>query len=141
MEITKDGAPAEPDEAEKAAADKKCPTCGGPMMVKRGRTGRFLSCKAYPECKTALPLGIGIDCPEPGCDGGEVVERKSKKGRQFYGCSKYPDCAFVSWGKPRKKECPDCGGHFLVEKWTRDGKGTLACPKKGCKYKEDIEEE
>lgn len=131
---------AEPDEAEKAAAGKICPTCGGPMIVKRGRTGRFLSCKKYPECKTALPLGIGIDCPEPDCDG-EVVERKSKKGRQFYGCSKYPDCTFVSWGKPRKKACPDCGGHFLVEKYTRDGKGTLGCPKKGCRYKEDIPDE
>jgi DNA topoisomerase-1 len=140
-ELGGDGEAAEPDEAEKAAAGKTCPTCGGPMIVKRGRTGRFLSCKAYPECKTALPLGIGVDCPEPECEGGEVVERKSKKGRQFYGCSKYPDCTFVSWGKPRKKECPDCGGHFLVEKYTRDGKGTLACPKKGCKYKEEIPEE
>ena len=140
-ELGGDGGAAEPDEAEKAAADKTCPTCGGPMIVKRGRTGRFLSCKKYPECKTALPLGIGVDCPEPDCDGGEVVERKSKKGRQFYGCSKYPDCTFVSWGKPRKKACPDCGGHFLVEKYSRDGKGTLTCPKKGCRYKEDIVEE
>jgi DNA topoisomerase-1 len=139
-EIAENGEPAEPDEAERRAAEKKCPTCGGPMVVKRGRTGRFLSCKSYPDCKTALPLGIGVDCPEPDCDG-EVVERKSKKGRLFFGCSKYPDCTFVAWGKPRKKSCPQCGGHYLIEKYARDGKATLGCPTKGCRYKEEMKEE
>jgi DNA topoisomerase-1 len=127
-------------EAEQLAAGKTCPECGGPMAVKTGRTGRFLSCQKYPECKTALPLGIGVDCPEPKCDG-EVVERRSKRGRVFFSCSRYPDCEFASWDKPRNKSCPQCGGKFLVEKYGRDGKGTLRCPRKGCRYKEDIKEE
>jgi DNA topoisomerase-1 len=138
-ELGQDGSP-QNDEADKLAEGKVCPTCGGPMGVKRGRTGRFLSCKKYPECKTAMPLSIGVDCPEPGCDG-EVVERSSKKGRQFFGCGKYPDCKFVSWGKPHPKECPLCGNHFLIERYNRDGETTLNCPKKGCGHKEAPKEE
>ena len=131
---------AESDEAERLAAGKTCPTCGGPMIVKKGRTGRFLSCRKYPECKTALPLGIGVDCPEPDCNG-EVVERSSKKGRIFFGCSRYPDCKFVAWGKPYGKSCPQCGTNHLIERYSRDGKATLNCPKKGCSYKEEMKEE
>jgi len=127
-------------DAEQLAEGKVCPSCGAPMIVKTGRTGRFLSCKKYPECKTAMPLGIGVDCPEPGC-GGEVVERRTKKGRVFFGCSGYPDCKFASWDKPLNKECPQCGGKYLVEKYSRDGKGTLRCPQKGCKYKEEMKQE
>ncbi len=138
-EIAEDGTP-QTDEADKLAEGKTCPTCGGPMAVKRGRTGRFLSCKKYPECKTAMPLSIGVDCPEPDC-GGEVVERSSKKGRQFFGCSRYPDCKFVAWGKPHAKECPQCGSHYLIERYARDGKTTLNCPKKGCRHKEELKEE
>ncbi len=133
-----DGVSAE--EAQELANGKLCPTCGGPMIVKTGRTGRFLSCQKYPDCKTALPLGIGIACPEPECEG-EVVERRSKKGRLFYGCGRYPDCTFASWDKPYDKSCPMCGGKFLVEKYSRDGKHSLKCPKKGCRYKEEIKEE
>jgi len=138
-ELGEDGQ-ADSDEAEKLAAGKICPTCGGPMMVKRGRTGRFLSCRKYPECKTALPLGIGVDCPESDCNG-EVVERSSKKGRIFFGCSRYPDCKFVAWGKPHGKSCPQCGTNHLIERYSRDGKTTLNCPKKGCSYKEEMKEE
>jgi DNA topoisomerase-1 len=128
------------EETEQLAAGKTCPACGGPMIVKTGRTGRFLSCKKYPECKTALPLGIGVDCPETGCDG-EVAERRSKKGRVFFSCTRYPDCKFAAWDRPRNKNCPECGGNFLVEKYGRDGKGVLRCPKKGCRYKEEIKEQ
>lgn len=133
----KDGAN---EEAEQLAAGKTCPTCDGPMVVKTGRTGRFLSCKKYPECKTALPLGIGVECPEPECDG-EVIERRTGKGRLFFGCSRYPDCKFAAWDRPRLKDCPQCGGNYLVEKYSRDGKATLSCPKKGCKYKEQLKQE
>ena len=135
-----DDSGASAEETEQLAAGKTCPACGGPMIVKTGRTGRFLSCKKYPECKTALPLGIGVDCPEPGCDG-EVAERRSKKGRVFFSCTRYPDCKFAAWDRPRNKNCPECGGNFLVEKYDRDGKGSLRCPKKGCRYKEEIKEQ
>ncbi len=120
--------------------DKTCPDCGGPMIMKMGRTGRFLSCQKYPECKTALPLGIGMKCPNPECDG-EIIERGTKRGRVFFGCSRYPDCDFASWDKPHDKACPQCGGSFLVEKYSRDGKHLLKCPKKGCRYKEEVREE
>jgi DNA topoisomerase-1 len=127
-------------EAEQLAAGKTCSSCGGPMVVKNGRTGRFLSCKRYPECKTAMPFGIGVECPEPEC-AGEVVERRSKRGRLFFSCSRFPDCKFASWDKPNSKSCPQCGGAFLVEKYTRDGKLVLRCPKKGCRFKEEVKEE
>jgi len=127
-------------EAERLAEGKTCPTCEGPMIVKTGRTGRFLSCKRYPDCKTTLPLGIGVDCPEPEC-GGEVAERRSKKGRIFYSCTRYPDCEFACWDRPRNKSCPQCGNNYLVEKYTKDGQLNLRCPKKGCRYKEKVEED
>ncbi|UCD59108.1 MAG: type I DNA topoisomerase [Candidatus Hydrogenedentota bacterium] len=127
-------------EAEQLVAGKTCPHCGGPMVVKMGRMGRFISCKRYPECKAAMPLGIGVECPEPGCSG-EVVEKRSKRGRLFFSCSRFPECRFASWAKPHKKSCPLCGGNFLVERYTRDGKLVLRCPKKGCRYKEEIGDE
>ncbi len=127
-------------DAEQLAEGKSCPTCQGPMIVKTGRTGRFLSCKNYPECKTALPLEIGVKCPEAEC-GGEVVERSTRKGRLFFGCNRYPDCKFAAWDKPVAKDCPQCDGNYLVEKYSRDGKATLKCPQKGCRYKEDLKQE
>lgn len=129
-----------PEEAKELAGGKTCPNCGAPMIAKSGRTGRFLACTKYPKCKTAMPLGIGVDCPEPDC-GGEVVERRSKQGRVFYGCSRFPDCKFTSWNKPVNRDCPKCGGSFLVGKYTRDGKLALGCPKKGCRFREEVKEE
>ena len=126
-----------PAETEQLVAGKTCPKCGAPMKVKTGRTGRFLSCSRYPECKTAMPLGMGVQCPT-GC-GGEVVERRSKRGRLFYSCSRYPECKFASWDKPVNKNCPQCG-NYLVEKYNRDGQHILRCPKKGCGYKEEAKE-
>jgi DNA topoisomerase-1 len=134
---TKDGRPTERAEP---VADKKCPTCGGPMVIKTGRTGRFLSCEKYPDCKTALPLGIGMKCPRADCDG-EIIERRTKRGRDFFGCSRFPECDFASWDKPYEKQCPECGGDFLVEKYNRDGKHLLKCPQKGCRYTEELKEE
>jgi len=127
-------------ETEKLVAGKTCPTCGSAMIVKTGRAGRFIACTKYPECKTTMSLGIGVDCPEPGC-GGEVVEKRSKKGRLFFSCSRYPECKFASWDKPRKESCPVCGGNYLVEKYTRDGQLTLRCPQKGCRYKKEVKED
>ncbi|MBI5117968.1 type I DNA topoisomerase [Candidatus Poribacteria bacterium] len=134
---TEDGAP--PDDAQQLVAGKTCPKCGSPMTVRTGRTGRFISCTKYPECKTTMSLGIGVTCPEPNC-GGEVVEKRSKKGKVFFSCSRYPECKFASWDRPRAQDCPQCGGNFLVEKYSRDGKLTLKCPKKGCGYKEEAKE-
>jgi len=113
--------------------DEKCPKCGADMVVKMGRFGKFLACSKYPECKTAMPISLGIKCPL-GC-GGEVVSRGSRRGI-FYGCNKYPECKFVSWNKPVPRACPQCANPFLVDKYTKTLGPHISCPNKECDYKE-----
>jgi DNA topoisomerase-1 len=123
---------------------KDCPKCKKPMIQKEGRFGLFLACTGYPECKHTESVGgensgkdTGVNCFEPGCEG-TIIEKKSKRGKVFYGCSKYPDCGFASWDKPMDKSCPACGSVFLVEKENkREGK-FLKCPNKECKHKEKM---
>jgi DNA topoisomerase-1 len=92
-----------------------CEKCGHPMVYKLGRYGTFMACSNFPECRNTKPIlkKIGVDCPR--CEEGNIVERKSKKGRKFYGCDQYPDCEFVSWDKPIARPCPKCSS-LLVEK-------------------------
>jgi len=98
---------------------------------KHGRFGEFIACSGFPECRYTRPVGIGVTCP---LDGGEVVQRRSKRGRIFYGCGNYPACKFVSWDRPTDKRCPRDGG-MLVEK--RGRRGThLKCINKECGYSE-----
>lgn len=118
--------------------DKKCPECGSEMVIRQGRYGRFLACSRYPECKTTMPLGTGVKCP---LDGGEIVEKKSRKGRVFWSCSNWPDCRFASWHRPVAESCPDCGAGFLLEKKDREGKTILYCQNKDCKYKKTVQTE
>ncbi|MBV8198834.1 MAG: topoisomerase DNA-binding C4 zinc finger domain-containing protein, partial [Candidatus Eremiobacteraeota bacterium] len=98
--------------------DEICPNCGRPMVIKTGRFGRFISCSGYPECKTTKPIvkETGATCPQ--C-GGAVLERRSRKGRTFYGCANYPKCDFVSWDPVAQERCPVCGSHVIVK--TRRG--------------------
>jgi DNA topoisomerase I len=96
------------------AEGQNCPKCDAEMMVRVGRYGRFAACTKYPECKGTAPLEIGMDCPREECDG-RLVEKKSKRGRTFFGCGKYPDCDYASWNKPVPTPCPDCGG-MVVER-------------------------
>ena len=93
---------------------RSCPKCENELIVKWGRFGKFISCSNYPECKYTEPFleKIGVDCPK---DGGDIVLRKTRKGRMFYGCVNYPNCDFTSWKKPIKTSCPACGG-ILVYK-------------------------
>jgi DNA topoisomerase-1 len=118
--------------------DEKCPQCGNSMVMKYGRFGEFTACSNYPTCKYVKQKTIGVKCPE--CNEGEVVERRSKRGKTFYGCSRYPDCNFVTWAKPVAEKCPDCGSPYLLEKWLKSG-GTLQCPNQECKYKKVVEPE
>jgi DNA topoisomerase-1 len=115
--------------------DEVCDKCGSPMVVKYGRYGKFLACSSYPECKNTKPYLIktGVDCPE--CEDGEIIERTSKKGRTFYGCSNYPDCNFMSWNKPVKKPCPECGS-LMVEKTTKAKGKHYKCTNKECGHTE-----
>jgi DNA topoisomerase-1 len=126
-----------PLKEEEVATDEKCPACGSPMVVKRGRFGRFLACSRYPECKTSRPMSIGVSCPK-GC-GGYVTERRSKRGRTFYGCSSYPGCDFVSWDRPRNETCPQCGGAFLLDRYSKREGPFVACPDRECGYRRAAE--
>ena len=105
--------------------DEICPNCGKPMVIKTGRFGRFISCSGYPECKTTKPIlkDTGAKCPK---DAGMIVERKSRKGRTFYGCANYPACDFVSWDRVVPEPCPVCGD-YVVSKPKRGGAATLVC--------------
>jgi DNA topoisomerase-1 len=116
--------------------DEKCPTCGHNLALKTGRFGEFTACGDYPKCKYVKHKTIGVKCPT--CTEGEVVERRSKRGKTFYGCSRYPDCDFVAWAKPLAEKCPKCGGPYLVEKWLKAG-AVAQCPNAECKYKRALE--
>lgn len=123
-------------EIEDEVSDEICEKCGKPMVYKLGRFGKFLACSGFPDCRNTKPIvkDIGVTCPK--CKEGHVVERRSKKGRVFYGCDRYPECDFVSWDKPSPKPCPKCGS-LLVEKRNKQG-GKLQCT--ACDYVEAIEE-
>jgi DNA topoisomerase-1 len=119
-----------PLEEDEVTTDAECPECGGEMIVRVGRYGRFLACKRYPECKGTRPFTLGIKCPEEGC-GGELKEKRTKKGRIFYGCEKYPECKFATWDKPVNETCPECSYPIIVVKTSRDKGSHLRCPKCG----------
>lgn len=110
-----------------------CELCGKPMAVKHGRFGEFAACTGYPDCKNTKPIMNKIDVKCPKC-GKDIIARKSKNGRLFYGCSGYPDCNQLFWNKPVDKKCPKCG-ELLVEKRTKNSK--LACSNTSCDYKEE----
>jgi DNA topoisomerase-1 len=134
--------------AEEKATDEVCDKCGSPMVQKTGRFGPFLACSAYPDCKNTRSLNVrdaskpeptGVKCPEEGC-GGELVQRRSKRGKAFYGCNRYPKCSFAVWNKPVPQTCPECHAPFVVEHTTkRDGRH-LKCFKKECTYKEPLKD-
>jgi DNA topoisomerase-1 len=116
--------------------DEKCPQCSNNLVQKYGRFGEFTACSNYPACKYVKQKTIGVKCPE--CSEGEVVERRSKRGKTFYGCNRYPDCDFVAWARPVPEKCPDCGNPYMVEKYLKAG-AFLQCPASGCKYKREFQ--
>lgn len=121
-----------PVKIEDEVSDEICEKCGRNMVIKMGRFGKFLACPGFPECSNAKPLLEKINVTCPVCHKGEVVLRRSKKGRTFYGCSDYPDCDFISWDRPTGQRCPKCGG-ILVER--RNKKGTFViCSNKECNF-------
>jgi DNA topoisomerase-1 len=121
-----------PLEALEKIEGEVCDKCGRDMVLKVGRYGRFLACSGYPDCSSARPYPIGVACPLPNC-GGKIIERRSKRGRTFYGCSNYPACNFVSWNKPVARPCPNCGNNYLEERYTQAEGAHLRCPQ--CKEK------
>jgi len=132
------------------AEGKVCDKCGKPMLLKQGRYGEFLACSGYPECKNTMGINgdasggtgtdTGVPCPEKGCDG-TIVEKRSKRGKVFYGCNKYPDCSFAIWDKPVLRACDLCGAPFLVEKTTKRDGTFLKCLTAGCGFKEPVQKD
>ncbi len=119
---------------EDEVTDVICEECGRNMVIKYGPHGKFLACPGFPECRNTKPYLEKIGVPCPLC-GGEVVIRKTKKGRKYYGCENHPDCDFMSWQKPSEKKCPDCGG-YMVEKGNK-----LVCADEKCGYVENMKKE
>jgi DNA topoisomerase-1 len=120
---------------QELTTDQVCEKCGSPMVVKTGRFGKFIACSAYPECKTTKPLALGVKCPQPGC-GGDLVQKRTRKGRSFFACSKYPACEFALWDRPIPKACPTCSAPFLVEKVSKLAGRSVQCRNEECGYRE-----
>lgn len=118
-------------EIQDEISDVICEKCGRNMVIKHGRFGKFLACPGYPECKNtkAIVDELNVKCPK--CDG-NLVKRRSKRGRVFYGCSNYPNCDFVLWDEPVEEKCPQCGGIMVVKKSKKEK--TVKCINKECEY-------
>ncbi|MDO5715702.1 MAG: type I DNA topoisomerase [Tissierellia bacterium] len=119
-------------EVKDPVTDIVCEKCGRNMVIKMGRYGKFLACPGYPDCRNTKPFveKIGVKCPK--CKDGEIVIKRSKKGRKFYGCSNYPDCDFVSWNQPIDEKCPKCEN--ILTKTSSRGKVRIKCSNPTCNY-------
>ncbi|HBQ27661.1 MAG TPA: type I DNA topoisomerase [Syntrophomonas sp.] len=135
-DLEKASAMIEKVEIKDEEAGKDCPECGKAMLIKHGRFGKFMACSGFPDCRhtESLTEEVGVDCP---LCGGAILALKSKKGRRFYGCSKYPDCQFRSWNKPIAEKCPTCGD-ILVEKQNRNKEIEAICHNPECKYSKEM---
>jgi len=116
--------------------EEKCPRCDSNLVMKFGRFGEFTACSNYPKCKYVKQKTIGVACPQ--CSEGQLTERRSKRGKTFYGCDRYPDCDFVAWAKPISEKCPACSSPYLVEKYLKSG-NWAQCPNKECSFKRPLE--
>jgi len=125
-------------EAEPEYSDQTCGKCGAQMLIKQGRFGKFLACSAYPACKNIEPLvkpvALGIGCPQ--CKEGELQEKKSRYGKIFYSCNRYPKCKYALWDKPVTEPCPKCNWPVLVDKTTKRDGTVRKCPQENCDYQQ-----
>jgi DNA topoisomerase-1 len=115
------------EEAQQIHLEGKCPKCDSRLVLKTGRYGRFAACERYPDCKHTESYQIGLDCPKDGCDG-RVVEKVTRRGKVFYGCSKYPECDWASWDKPVATPCPICENPYVVQKTSKTRGDYMKCP-------------
>ena len=106
--------------------DEECPECDKQLLIRSGRSGKFVGCSGFPECRYTKAIGIGVDCPK--CEQGVVVERITRRRRKFFGCSRYPDCDYASWKRPTTEKCPVCGSLLYAA-----GRDKLVCEECGHK--------
>lgn len=120
--------------------DRQCPDCNSPLVIKMGRYGKFIGCSGYPNCKHMEPLekptDTGVVCPE--CHEGKMLSRKSRYGKIFFSCSRYPDCKYAVWNQPIDEPCPKCNWPILTIKVTKRRGTDKACPRKECGFVENI---
>jgi DNA topoisomerase-1 len=128
--ITKSGVAAAP-----VMLEELCPECGSQLAIRQGPFGEFTACSRYPECKFIKRETTGVPCPRAGCKG-EILVKKSRRGKIFYGCSEYPNCDVVFWDKPVTEPCPQCNKPFQLEKYNAKKDETIRyCSEEGCDYK------
>ena len=124
--------------SEPEVSEEKCEKCGQAMLIKDGRFGKYLACSGYPACKNIQPLikpkSTGVVCPE--CKEGELTEKKSRFGKLFYSCNRYPQCKFALWDLPVERPCPKCAFPLLIKRTLKREGEFLKCPKEGCDFKE-----
>jgi DNA topoisomerase-1 len=135
---TQDGGGNGRGRAPEVVPGEVCEQCGKPMVVREGRYGKFMACQGYPDCKNTRALTTGIACPEGGC-GGQLVERRSQRGKLYYACSNYPRCKFILWQRPIPEPCPKCGAPFLVERYARGKRLMRQCARAGCGHAVAVE--
>ncbi|MBU3092272.1 type I DNA topoisomerase [Clostridium sp. CM028] len=119
---------------EDEVTDVECDKCGKLMVIKHGRFGDFMACPGYPECKNTKAITKELELPCPKC-GGKILERRSKKGTRFFGCSNYPECDFVSWFEPTEIKCSECGT-YMLKRYSKTKGDYMECSNKECKHKE-----
>jgi len=127
---------------EEEVTDEVCDLCGRPMKIRFGRFGKFLGCTGYPECKgvrsLVRPVPTGVNCPD--CREGDIMEKRSRNGKIFFSCNRYPKCRFATWDRPIPEPCPECNAPFVVEKTTKRAGTVRRCLSEGCKYQETVAE-
>ncbi len=135
------------DDAESAEPEviegRKCPECNSDLIIRQGRYGKFIGCSSYPECKHIEPLekpkDTDVQCPE--CKKGNILQRKSRNGKIFFSCERYPDCSYAIWNEPIAEPCPDCAWPITMIKTTKKRGSERVCPQKDCKFSEPYEKE
>ena len=129
------------DRQEPEVLDRQCPECQSSLVIKAGRYGKFIGCSGYPNCNFMEPLekpeDTGVKCPA--CHEGTILKRKSRRGKIFYSCGRYPDCQYALWNEPLAEPCPSCGFEIISLKTTKTRGTEKVCPQKDCKYVEKVE--
>lgn len=129
-------------EQEETIAGRSCPKCQSPLLVRHGRYGKFIGCSSYPDCRhiesLEQPKDTEVSCPQ--CNKGNMLLRKSRRGKIFYSCATYPDCSYAVWNEPVKQACPQCEWPMLTKKTTKRSGTELVCPQEGCDFKQPVEE-